>query len=507
MDRAVIDHRSPAFAALVKSLLPDLARVFNTERGRVIVYPTSGTGAWEASLVNVLAPGDAVLAFDYGHFSVGFATAARNLGFAVDLVPLRWGQSVPASAVTEHLRPEHRAVLVVHNETSTGVRSDVRAVREAIDAKRSDALLIVDTVSSLGSMDFRFDEWGVDVALTGSQKGLMLPPGLGFVCASARAIEIASHGGSPRNFFDWRPILQDNAAGFFPYTPATLVLFGLRQALDMLFDEGLGAVFARHHRLAEGVRAAVRGGRRVLGQPYRGGEARGPRLERAHRPRAGSFRPRARRRARKAARTRLPHRSPRRAWRARGPRDGRRRRDGAAGVRSCGHRGRRRGRRGRAVPERAEDRGADLAAEARSPDLSPHTVGEVVDDDLLDHEVFVQVHVAKRRPRLGDLLLAADAVAMKKRDVRPERGAFRAEDGFAEASEVALRIVDDEKEAGVRRDPTRRSRDAEPERRRRRGDLGEPREIDRLVDDRHVRFDGGRLLRIPPMSKLIHTVA
>ena len=258
MDRAVIDHRSPAFAALVKGLLPDLARVFKTERGSVIVYPTSGTGAWEASLVNVLAPGDAVLAFDYGHFSVGFASAARNLGYAVDLVPLRWGQSVPASAVAEHLRPEHRAVLVVHNETSTGVRSDVRAVREAIDAKRSDALLIVDTVSSLGSMDFRFDEWAVDVALTGSQKGLMLPPGLGFVCASPRAVEIASHGGSPRNFFDWRPILQDNAAGFFPYTPATLVLFGLREALDMLFAEGLSTVFARHHRLAEGIRAAVR---------------------------------------------------------------------------------------------------------------------------------------------------------------------------------------------------------------------------------------------------------
>jgi alanine-glyoxylate transaminase/serine-glyoxylate transaminase/serine-pyruvate transaminase len=258
MDRAVIDHRSPAFAALVKGLLPDLARVFKTERGSVIVYPTSGTGAWEASLVNVLAPGDAVLAFDYGHFSVGFASAARNLGYAVDLVPLRWGQSVPASAVAEHLRPEHRAVLVVHNETSTGVRSDVRAVREAIDAKRSDALLIVDTVSSLGSMDFRFDEWGVDVALTGSQKGLMLPPGLGFVCASPRAVEIASHGGSPRNFFDWRPIVQDNAVGFFPYTPATLVLFGLREALDMLFAEGLSTVFARHHRLAEGVRAAVR---------------------------------------------------------------------------------------------------------------------------------------------------------------------------------------------------------------------------------------------------------
>jgi alanine-glyoxylate transaminase/serine-glyoxylate transaminase/serine-pyruvate transaminase len=258
MDRAVIDHRSPAFGALVRTLLPDLARVFKTERGRVIVYPTSGTGALEASLVNVLAPGAGVLAFDYGHFSSGFAAAARNLGFTVDLVPLRWGQSVPASAIAEHLQPKHRAVLLVHNETSTGVRSDVRAVREAIDAKRSDALLIVDTVSSLGSMDFRFDEWGVDVALTGSQKGLMLPPGLGIVCASPRAIDVASRGGSPRNFFDWRPIIEDNAAGFFPYTPATLVLFGLREALDMLFAEGLEDVFARHHRLAEGVRAAVR---------------------------------------------------------------------------------------------------------------------------------------------------------------------------------------------------------------------------------------------------------
>ena len=257
MDRGVIDHRGPAFATLVRGLLPDLARVFKTERGRVIVYPCSGTGAWEASLVNVLAPGDRVLAFDYGHFSAGFATAARNLGFAVDLVPLRWSQSVPASAVAEHLRPEHRAVLLVHNETSTGVRTDVRAVRGAIDAQRSGALLIVDTVSSLGSMDFRFDEWGVDVALTGSQKGLMLPPGLGFVCASSRAIDVAAHGGSPRNFFDWRPILEDNAAGFFPYTPATLALFGLRESLDMLFAEALDHVFARHHRLAGGVRAAV----------------------------------------------------------------------------------------------------------------------------------------------------------------------------------------------------------------------------------------------------------
>ena len=258
MDRAVIDHRGPAFGALVRGLLPDLAKVFKTERGRVIVYPSSGTGAWEASLVNVLAPGDRVLAFDYGHFSAGFASAARNLGFVVDLVPLRWSQSVPAAAIAEHLEAAHRAVLIVHNETSTGVRTDVRAIKQAIDARKSDALLIVDTVSSLGSMDFRFDEWGVDVALTGSQKGLMLPPGLGFVCASPRAIDIAAKGGSPRNFFDWRPILEDNAAGFFPYTPATLGLFGLREALDMLFEEGLDRVFARHRRLADGVRAAVR---------------------------------------------------------------------------------------------------------------------------------------------------------------------------------------------------------------------------------------------------------
>jgi alanine-glyoxylate transaminase/serine-glyoxylate transaminase/serine-pyruvate transaminase len=257
MDRAVIDHRGPAFGALVRGLLPDLGRIFKTERGRVVLYPSSGTGAWEASLVNVLAPGDRVLAFEYGHFSAGFASAARNLGLAVDLVALTWGTRPDAAAIAEHLRPEHRAVLLVHNETSTGVRADVRAAREAIDRAKSEALLIVDTVSSLASMDFRFDEWGVDIALTGSQKGLMLPPGLALLCVSPRAIDVAAKGGSPRNFFDWRPIIEDNAAGFFPYTPATLLLFGLREALDMLLAEGLENVFARHRRLADGVRAAV----------------------------------------------------------------------------------------------------------------------------------------------------------------------------------------------------------------------------------------------------------
>src|SRR5947199_3221699 len=259
MDRAVIDHRGPEFAALVRGLLPDVRRVFGTADAHPAIFPSSGTGAWEASLVNTLAPGDRVLAFDHGHFATLFAAAARNLGLQVDLLPADWRRPIPAEDVERALRDgRHRAVLVVHNETSTGVRNDVAAVRAAIDAAGSDALLIVDTVSSLGSMDFRFDEWRVDVALTGSQKGLMLPPGLGLVCASPRAVEVAANGGSPRNFFDWRPILEDNAAGFFPYTPATLVLFGLREALDMLLAEGLDQVFARHHRLAEGVRAAVR---------------------------------------------------------------------------------------------------------------------------------------------------------------------------------------------------------------------------------------------------------
>ena len=261
MDRPVIDHRGPEFGALVRGLLPDVAKVFRTTSGRPVLYPSSGTGAWEAALVNTLAPGDRVLAFNIGHFSALFAQAARNLGYVVDEVPLRWGQGVPAEVVEERLRADrgtpYKAVLVVHNETSTGVTSDVGAVREAIDRVGHDALLIVDTVSSLGSIDFRFDDWRVDVALTGSQKGLMLPPGMAFLCVGPRGLEAGERGGSPRNFFDWRPILQDNAAGFFPYTPATLILFGLRAALDMLFEEGLDNVFERHRRLADAVRAAV----------------------------------------------------------------------------------------------------------------------------------------------------------------------------------------------------------------------------------------------------------
>ncbi len=263
MDRPVIDHRSPAFAELTRSVLPRMRQVFGTTRGQVVLYPASGTGAWEASLVNVLGPGDRVLAFNYGHFSAGFAETARDLGFVVDEVPLRWGQELPAEQVEARLKADrgdapYRAVLVVHNETSTGVTSDVGTVRQAMDAAGHDALLIVDTVSSLASIELEFDAWRVDVALTGSQKGLMLPPGMGIVCAGPRAVEIAERGGSPRHFFDWRPILRDNAAGFYPYTPATLLLYGLREALTMLVDEeGLEHVYARHARLAEGVRAAA----------------------------------------------------------------------------------------------------------------------------------------------------------------------------------------------------------------------------------------------------------
>ena len=261
MDRPVIDHRGPEFAQLVRGLLPDVARVFKSEQGKVVLYPASGTGAWEAALVNVLAPGDRVLSVQNGHFSMLFADAARSLGFVVDEVDVPWGRGVPADLVEEKLRADgargYKAVLVVHNETSTGATTDVAAIRQAIDAAGHDALLIVDTVSSLGSIDYRMDEWGVDVTLTGSQKGLMLPPGMAFLCVGPRALEVSKRGGSPRNFFDWGRIIDDNAAGFFPYTPATLLLFGLREALDVMFEEGLENVFARHRRLADGVRAAA----------------------------------------------------------------------------------------------------------------------------------------------------------------------------------------------------------------------------------------------------------
>jgi alanine-glyoxylate transaminase/serine-glyoxylate transaminase/serine-pyruvate transaminase len=265
MDRPIVDHRSPEFADLTEDVRTGLRRVFGTREGAPMLYPASGTGASEAALVNSLAPGDRVLVFNYGVFGGGLANLARKFNYDVDEVKLRWGEAVSPDDVERRLKADsptnpYRALLIVHNETSTGVTCDIAAIRKAIDAAGHDALFIVDTVSSLASIDFRMDEWGVDVVICGSQKGLMLPPGLGILGVSRRALALsASHGGSPRHFWDWEPIMRENRIGLFPYTPATLMLFGLRESLRMLVDEeGLANVYARHKRLADGVRAAVR---------------------------------------------------------------------------------------------------------------------------------------------------------------------------------------------------------------------------------------------------------
>jgi alanine-glyoxylate transaminase/serine-glyoxylate transaminase/serine-pyruvate transaminase len=257
MDRAVPDHRGPEMPALVSEIRDGLRQVFKTESGEIALFPGSGTGAWEASIANTLSPGDRVLTFQNGHFARLYAECARRLGMNVDEVETRWGDPVDPALVRERLSAEHRALLVVHNETSTGATTDVAAVRRAIDGSGHSPLLLVDTVSSLGSIDFRFDEWGVDVALTGTQKGLMLPPGTGILCIGPRALAAAQKAATPRYFFDWQPVLADMQRGYFPYTPATLLLFGMREALRMLFEEGLENVFLRHQRLAGAVRAAA----------------------------------------------------------------------------------------------------------------------------------------------------------------------------------------------------------------------------------------------------------
>lgn len=262
MAAPTIDHRGPRFAELTLDLLDALKPVFGTTQP-VITYPASGTGAWEAALVNTLDPGDRVVCFETGHFATLWQEMARRLGLEVDFVPGDWRHGVDPERVADKLRadPAHaiKAVLVVHNETSTGVTSRVARVREAIDTTGHPALLLVDTISSLGSIEYRHDAWGVDVTVAGSQKGLMLPPGLSFNAVSPKALEAAKTAKLPRSFWDWRPIIEANARGFFPYTPATNLLYGLREALRMLDEEGLPAVFARHRRHAEATRLAVRG--------------------------------------------------------------------------------------------------------------------------------------------------------------------------------------------------------------------------------------------------------
>jgi alanine-glyoxylate transaminase/serine-glyoxylate transaminase/serine-pyruvate transaminase len=256
-----IDHRGAEFAALGREVLDGLKTVFQTS-APVVIYPASGSGAWEASLVNTLSPGDVVLAFDIGEFSRNWAEVARRLGLSVELVPGTWRRGVDPDELHERLSRDRdhqiRAVLVVHNETSTGVTSRLPDIRRAIDAAGHPALLLVDAVSSLGAIDLRHDEWGVDVTLAGSQKGLMLPPGLSFNAISAKAREASRAAKLPRAYWAWDPMLAANANGFFPTTPATNLLFGLREALRMLAEEGLTQVFARHRRLADAARAAVR---------------------------------------------------------------------------------------------------------------------------------------------------------------------------------------------------------------------------------------------------------
>ncbi len=256
-----IDHRGPDFAILAREVLDALKPVFGTS-GPVVAYPSSGTGAWEAALVNTLRPGDRVLAFETGHFATLWRELAEKLGLDVDFVPGDWRHGADPLALAEKLAADTthriRAVCVVHNETSTGVTSRIPELRQELDDAGHPALLLVDTVSSLGSVDYRHDEWGVDVTVSCSQKGLLLPPGLGFNAVSEKALRAAENGGFPRSYWDWRPILAANERGYFPYTPPTNLLYGLRESLAILNEEGMPNVFARHRRHAEATRAAVR---------------------------------------------------------------------------------------------------------------------------------------------------------------------------------------------------------------------------------------------------------
>jgi len=261
LSRATIDHRGPEFAQMAGELFHGLQQVFKTT-STVVVYPSSGTGAWEAALVNTLSPGDRVLMFETGHFATLWRSVALKIGLEVDFVPGDWRRGVDPAIVEERLAADKarkiKAVAVVHNETSTGATSRLYDIRQAIDRAGHPALFLVDTISSLGSVDYRHDEWGVDVAVGCSQKGLMLPPGLGLNAVSRKALDAAKSARLPRSYWDWEAMIRDNRSGFFPYTPATNLLYGLRESLQMLFEEGLERVFSRHLRHAEAARRAVR---------------------------------------------------------------------------------------------------------------------------------------------------------------------------------------------------------------------------------------------------------
>ena len=255
-----IDHRGAEFADLTREVLAGLQRIFKTS-GPVVIFPSSGSGGWEAALVNTLSPGDKVLSFENGEFARGWAEVARRMGFDVEVMGGDWSRGVLPDAIEARLRDDAghaiKAILIVHNETSTGVTTRLPAVRQAIDRAGHPALFFVDSVSGLGSIDLRHDEWGIDVTLAGSQKGLMLPPGLSFNALSAKALAASKTARMPRSYWSWEVMLGFNSTGYFPYTPATNLLYGLREALHMLDEEGLEQVFARHRRLAVATRAAV----------------------------------------------------------------------------------------------------------------------------------------------------------------------------------------------------------------------------------------------------------
>jgi len=263
IDLPTMDHRGPEFADLGKTVFAGMKRVFKSTQGEVVIYPASGTGAWEAALVNTLSPGDRVLMAETGHFATLWQKMAAKLGLQVEILGTDWRHGADPEAIAKRLRAdtakEIKAVCVVHNETSTGVTSRIGEVRKAIDAAGHPALYMVDTISSLASIDYRHDEWGVDVTVAGSQKGLMLPPGLSFNCISAKALAASKAARLPRSYWGWEEMIASGKSGYFPYTPATNLLYGLREALTMLLDEeGLDAVFARHQRHAEATRRAVR---------------------------------------------------------------------------------------------------------------------------------------------------------------------------------------------------------------------------------------------------------
>ena len=264
MSYPTIDHRGPEFGALGLKVLAGIKKIFKTEQP-VIIYPASGTGAWEAALANVLSPGDTVLMYETGHFATLWKKMAEALGLKPEFLGEPgiegWRRGVQADRIETRLREDKdhliKAVCVVHNETSTGVTSDIASVRRAIDAAKHPALLLVDTISGLASADYRHDEWGVDVSVSGSQKGLMLPPGISFNAVSQKAIAASKSAKLPRAFWDWADIIEMNKTGYWPYTPSTNLLYGLHEALEMILGEGLDNVFARHQRLAAACRAAV----------------------------------------------------------------------------------------------------------------------------------------------------------------------------------------------------------------------------------------------------------